>query len=95
MPAVARVGDAEAIHCSRPRRAQGFGTVFANGIRMSGVGHKNTVHLLPCGRRCCPHTASLRRGSPNVYAEGIAIGRVGDPTCTRVIQGSENVFANG
>tara|TARA_B100001094_G_scaffold208668_1_gene202606 strand:+ start:454 stop:618 length:165 start_codon:yes stop_codon:yes gene_type:complete len=30
-----------------------------------------------------------------VFAEGINIGRVGDPTCTAVAQGSPNVFANG
>lgn len=94
MPAVARVGDREAVHCSPPARAQGYRTVFANGIPMSGVGHKNTPHLLPCGRFCCIHTAPLKRGSPNVFAEGISIGRVGDPTCTAVIQGSPNVFAN-
>ena len=30
-----------------------------------------------------------------MFAEGIKIGRVGDPTCTAVAQGSPNVFANG
>ena len=35
------------------------------------------------------------RGSPDVFAEGINIGRVGDPTCTAVAQGSQDVFANG
>ena len=30
-----------------------------------------------------------------MFAEGIRIGRVGDPTCTAVAQGSPNVFANG
>jgi len=30
-----------------------------------------------------------------VIAEGINIGRVGDRTCTAVVQGSPNVFANG
>jgi len=95
MPAVARLGDAEAVHCSQPRRKGHVMTVFANGIPLSCQGHSNTVHLLPCGKRCCPHTAKLKRGSPNVFAEELALGRVGDPTCTRVIQGSPNVFANG
>ena len=94
MPAVARRGDREANHCSPPRRAGHFRTVFANGIPMSGVGHNNTAHLRPCGLRCCTHTAPLRGGSRSVFAEGIRIGRVGDPTCTRVIQGSPNVFSN-
>ena len=94
MPAVARLGDREANHCSPPKRAGHFRTVFANGIPMSGVGHKNTPHKLPCGPICCVHTAPLRGGSRTVFAEGIRIGRVGDPTCTKVIQGSPNVFSN-
>ena len=97
MPAVARLGDRERTHCSPPRRAGHFRSVFANGIPMSGVGHRNTAHLLPCACPvcCCVHTAPLMGGSPNVIAEGRPIGRVGDPTCTVVIQGSPNVFANG
>ena len=89
MPAVARKGDREATHCSGPKRAGSFRSVFANGIPMSGVGHKNTPHLLPCSCPvcCCVHTAPLMGGSPNVIAEG--------RTCTQVIQGSPNVFANG
>jgi len=94
MPAVARLGDAEAVHCSQPRRKGHVRTVFANGIPLSCQGHSNTVHLLPC-KLCCPHTSTLRRGSPNVFAEFLNLGRVGDPTCTVVIQGSINVFANG
>ena len=97
MPAVARKGDREITHCSTPKRQGAFSTVYANGIRMSGQGHKNTPHLKPCACPpcCCVHTAPLKRGSPNVYAEGIRIGRVGDPTCTAVAQGSPNVFAGG
>ncbi len=94
MPAVARLGDREATHCSAPFRAGHFKTVFANRIPMSGVGHQNTIHLVRQGRRCGRHTAALRGGSRSVFAEGIRIGRVGDPTCTRVIQGSPNVFSN-
>ena len=97
MTAVARKGDREVIHCSMPKRLGAFGTVIANGIRMSGVGHMNTPHLLPCPCPvcCCIHSFPLLSGSPNVFAEGIPIGRVGDPTCTAVAQGSPNVFANG
>ena len=97
MPAVARKGDREICHCSVPKRQGAFGTVYANGKRMSGVGHMNTPHLLPCSCPpcCCVHSAPLMAGSPDVFAEGIPIGRVGDPTCTAVAQGSPNVFANG
>ena len=95
MPAVARLGDAEVNHCSVPFRAGHFMTVFANGIPMSGEGHMNTVHLLPCKCPpcCCPHAVPLMKGSMTVFAEGIPVGRVGDPTCTAVAQGSPNVFA--
>ena len=97
MPQVARKGDREFVHCSVPRRQGAFGSVYANGKRMSGQGHLNTPHLRPCPCPvcCCIHVAPLKRGSPNVFAEGIPIGRVGDPTCTAVAQGSPNVFANG
>ena len=97
MPAVARKGDRERVHCSGPKRKGSFRSVFANGIPMSGRGHMNTPHLLPCACPvcCCVHTAPLIGGSPNVIAEGINIGRVGDRTCTAVVQGSPNVFANG
>jgi uncharacterized Zn-binding protein involved in type VI secretion len=95
MPAVARLGDREKVHCSTPFRAGHVASVFANGLPLSCAGHSNTVHLRPAGRICVPHTARLSRGSPNVFAEGLNLGRVGDPTCTMVIQGSPNVFANG
>jgi len=97
MPAITRLGDRERVHCSTPFRAQAVGSVFANGIAISCQGHLNTPHLLPCPcpRCCCMHVAPLKRGSPNVFAEGIAVGRIGDPTCTAVAQGSPNVFANG
>ena len=97
MPAIARIGDRERVHCSPPRRAEEVGSVFANGIPVSCQGHKNTPHLLPCPcpRCCCVHVAVLKRGSSSVFAEGIPVGRVGDPTCTAVAQGSPNVFAGG
>ena len=94
MPAVARLGDREATHCSGPRRAGHVRTVFANGIPLSCAGHSNTTHLRPAGRICVNHTATLRGGSRTVFAEGLRLGRVGDPTCTRVVQGSPNVFSN-
>jgi|TARA_Y100000590_G_scaffold430553_1_gene544272 uncharacterized Zn-binding protein involved in type VI secretion len=97
MPAIARKGDPERVHCSVPRRKGAVRTVFANNKRISCKGHKNTIHLRPCACPpcCCPHDAPLKRGSPNVFAEGLNVGRVGDPTCTAVRRGSPNVYANG
>ena len=94
MPAVARVGDREATHCSTPYRAGHVRTVFANGKALSCAGPKNTSHTRPCGPRCCNHTAPLIGGSRTVFAEGLRLGRVGDKTCTAVIQGSPTVFSN-
>jgi uncharacterized Zn-binding protein involved in type VI secretion len=92
MPALARLGDPDVTHCSGMTRAGHVKTVFANGIPLSCEGHKNTVHKGPV---CAPHTDVIKKGSPNVYAEGIPVGRVGDPTCTSVVKGSPNVYANG
>jgi len=92
MPALARKGDPEVVHCATPYRQGHVKTVFANGINLSCEGHSNTVHAGPV---CVPHTAVLSKGSPNVYAEGIPVGRVGDPTCTSVAKGSPDCYANG
>jgi hypothetical protein len=94
---IARRGDREAWHCSPPRRKGHFRSVFANGIPVSGHGHLNTRHLKPCTCYpcCCYHDESLKATQWAVFAEGIPVGRVGDPTCTRVTQGSPNVFVGG
>jgi uncharacterized Zn-binding protein involved in type VI secretion len=94
MPAVARVGDLEATHCSPPARMGHVRSVFANGKPLSCAGHLNTPHKKPCGPKCCNHQAPLIGGSRSVFAEGMRLGRVGDKTCTVVIQGSPNVFSN-
>ena len=96
MPAVARKGDQERgpRHCTQPKRQGAFGTVFANGIPMSGFGHKNNDHLKRRGLLCFIHSKTLITASFTVFAEGIRIGRVGDRTrCSKVVRGSPNVFA--
>ena len=92
---IARYGDKEAVHCSRPYRKGCFGSVFANDIPVSGEGHENTTHLLVCGRFCCPHSAKLIPTQATVFAEGKLVGRDNDPTCTAVAEGSPNVFVGG
>lgn len=95
MPAVTRIGDADVVHCSQPKRAQGSGNVFANGRGISRKGDMNTVHVKPGGRGCPAHSAALSGGSGTVFINGRACGRVGDKVsgCTSVAQGSPNVFA--
>lgn len=94
MPAITRIGDADVTHCSGMVRAQGSGSVFANGIAISRQGDVNTVHLLP-GSPCPAHNAPITSGSSKVFINGKGAGRVGDAIsgCTSVAQGSSNVFA--
>ena len=95
---IARKGDREATHCSTPFRKGHFKTVFANNIPISGDRHRNTPHLLPNASPpppCVGHSARLKATTSSVYAEGRRVGRVGDPTCTVVVQGSPNVFVGG
>jgi len=94
MPAVARIGDANADHCSPMVQAAGSGNVFCNGRGISRSGDANTPHDLP-GSPCPGHDTPIGSGSGSVYVNGKQCGRVGDPTCTAVAAGSPNVFAGG
>ena len=94
MPAATRIGDADVSHCSGMVRAEGSDNVFVNGIPWSRQGDVNTPHLLP-GAPCPTHTAPIAIGSTTVIVNGRGAGRVGDAisACTRVAEGSDNVFA--
>ena len=96
MPAVTRIGDADAAHCSGMTRAVGSGNVFVNGIGVSRQGDNNTGHKLP-GVPCPSHSAPIASGSSTVKVNGVGWGRVGDGIsgCTSVAAGSSNVFAGG
>ena len=94
MPAVTRIGDADVTHCSGMERAQGSSDVTANGQGISREGDLNTDHLLP-GSPCPSHSVGIQSGDPTVFANKKRIGRVGDPTCTQVAEGSPNVFSSG
>jgi len=96
MPAVTRIGDADAAHCSGMTRAVGSGNVFVNGIGVSRQGDNNTGHLLPAPP-CPSHSAPIASGSSTVKVNSKGCGRVGDGItgCTSVAAGSSNVFAGG
>jgi uncharacterized Zn-binding protein involved in type VI secretion len=96
MPAITRIGDADAAHCSGMVRAQGSGDVFVNNIPISRQGDVNTVHLLP-GSPCPAHAAPIAVGSTSVFINNKGCGRVGDTIsgCTAVAAGSPDVFAGG
>ena len=99
MPAMCRLGDPDVPHCSGMVRKGHVKSVFANGRPLSCQGHVNTTHLFPKPPIPCPgHAKVIMKGSPNVFAEFLPVGRVGDkvgPKCTSVMKGSPNVFANG
>ena len=90
-----RIGDADIPHCSGMVRAQGSRDVFVNGIPWSLETHVNTPHLKPGGDDCFIHQAPICQGSRVVFVNGLPSGRIGDAIagCTRVAQGSPNVFA--
>ena len=96
MPAVTRIGDADVLHCSIPKRKGGSTDVFVNGIGVSRQGDVNTAHLLP-GAPCPTHVKGISSGSSTVKVNGKGCGRVGDAItdCTSVAAGSSNVFAGG
>jgi len=96
MPAITRIGDADAAHCSGMVRAAGSGNVYCNGIPISRQGDVNTGHKLP-GSPCPGHSAPIATGSSTVFVNSRGCGRVGDAIagCTSVAAGSSNVFAGG
>jgi uncharacterized Zn-binding protein involved in type VI secretion len=96
MPAAARIGDLDLVHCSVPVRGQGSPNVFVNGMAWSREGDLNVVHQLP-GAPCPTHDAPIGKGSSKVKINGKGAGRIGDAIdgCTAVAQGSPNVFAGG
>ena len=59
------------------------------------VTDKDTPHGVP--PFCIPHTTPLSQGSPNVFVNGLPLGRLGDAfSCgIKVASGSPNVITNG
>lgn len=94
-----RVGDADFIHCSVPKRAMGSPNVFVNGRPWSCEGDYNDPHLLPCDCPpcCCWHAAKITTGSKSVKVNGRGAGRMFDKItkCTAVAQGSPDVLCGG
>jgi len=99
MPAVVRVGDplSTGHGCvgSTTLASANQGSVFVNGILAAVVGAPTVAHPVPPDPPCAPHVANLNAGSPNVFIEGIPVGRVGDSADAGAMTGgSPNVFAN-
>lgn len=96
MPAVTRKNDKDITHCSTPKRLEHSPDVFCNGIPVSRQGDLNTSHLLP-GSPCPSHQAPITTGSTTVFVNGRGCGRINDAIsgCTKVAEGSPDVFAGG
>jgi len=94
MPAAARLGDAGIPHCSGYRIATGAASVLINNRPAARVGDVSTPHLIPGGRKCGIHSASIITGAASVLIENRPAARVGDALagCTAVAQGSFNVI---
>jgi len=99
MPGVVRVGDSLSTGhgCvgSTTLASANQGSVFVNGILAAVVGAPTVAHPFPPHPPCAPHVANLNAGSPNVFIEGIPVGRIGDSAdAGSMTSGSSNVFAN-
>lgn len=100
MPAVVRIGDSLSTGhvCVGSTTLGGAnqGSVFANGILVAVVGAPTVAHPAPPQPPCAPHVAFLNAGSGTVFAEGKAVGRVGDSAdAGAMTSGSPDVFAGG
>lgn len=88
MPQLSRVGDTNQTKGAIVGGAQ---SVLCNGLPVGQQGNKITPHHPYKG----PHnSATVSDGSPSVFAEGIAVARVGSGnSCGHsMVQGSPDVF---
>ena len=100
MPKVCRKGDplttGHACVATTTLDTPGQGTCFANSILIARIGDPTVPHPNPPAPPCPNHVANVNVGSPNVFAVGIAVARIGDSTdAGAMTSGSGNVFANG
>ena len=99
MPGVVRVGDTLTTGhlCVATTTLGGAAqsTVSANGVLAAVVGAPTVAHPFPPVPACLPHVAALNAGSPNVFINGIAVGRVGDSAdAGAMISGSGTIIIN-
>ena len=99
MPGVVRIGDSLITGhiCAATTTLGGAAqsTVSANGILAAVVGAPTVAHPFPPLPPCAPHVANLNAGSPNVFINGIAVGRIGDSAdAGAMTSGSGTVIIN-
>lgn len=90
---VSRLGDNCSGHgCFPPRpNNEASSNVFANAI---GVHRRTDSYVSHCCGDSC-HTSVLAMGSSTVFANGLEVGRIGDPVAcgSAIAEGSPNVFS--
>lgn len=96
MPAAVRLADMSTNDpCNAPARAnsQGCTISFINDKPIHCKTHAWIKHACPGDP---PHDAVTAEGSPDTFAENLAVARVGDPiSCgSKCATGSPNVFIN-
>jgi len=99
MPGVVRVGDTLTTGhiCAATTTLGGAAqsTVSANGVLAAVVGAPTVAHPFPPAPACVPHVAAFNAGSPNVFINGIAVGRIGDSAdAGAMISGSGTIIIN-
>ena len=100
MPGCVRVGDSlstgHACVGTTTLGGANQSTVSVNGILAAVVGAPTVAHPFPPVPACVPHVANLNAGSPNVFINGTAVGRIGDSAdAGAMTSGSSNVIING
>jgi len=71
------------------------GTVHAEGLDVIVVGAPTVAHPNPPAPPCPNHVANLNAGSPTVFVNGIAVGRITDSADSGAMtSGASTVFAN-
>ena len=97
MPGVVRLGDICSGHgCWPPRANDGAsGDVFVNGLGAHRESDSWAAHTCPDIPET--HASVLASGSSTVFANGLQLGRIGDPVAcgSSVATGSGDVFAGG
>lgn len=95
---VARLNDICTGHPDWPVRNndQGCSSVYVDGRPVHCKSHHWIKHCCICGDHGC-HDSMLASGSSIAYAEGLQIGRIGDPVACggSVATGSSKVYVGG
>ena len=100
MPAISRKGDSLSTGhiCVGTTTLGGTNTdntVWASGAEVAVIGAPTVSHAFPPDPPCTPHIASLNDGSPNVFVNGIGVGRIDDSAdAGAMTSGSGTVIVN-